>query len=186
MSLSNISIVGNLVRAPEQVQFSTGNTKTNLQVAVNHPPQPGKEKGTADFYQVELWGKLGDLACKYLGKGNQVAVSGRFQLDRWQDRDGKERITPVIRATQLSLPPRLRVLENDESLHNELPEGNESESAPMVAEESAVYVFGDAEPNYVCEEEFAEDPFNNVDSDDEFPKQSRGAPRSTDRTVVAV
>jgi single-strand DNA-binding protein len=177
MSLANISIVGNLVKAPEQVQFSTGHVKTNLQVAVNNPPQQGKEKGTADFYQVELWGKLGDLACKYLGKGNQVAVSGRFQLDRWQDREGKERMTPVIRATQLALPPRLRVVGADD-MSSDLHNGLSDESETEVAEEIGTYEFAaesdEAPPSYIREQ--ATDAPNNTDYDDEFPKQSRSAP----------
>jgi single-strand DNA-binding protein len=195
MSLANISIVGNLVKTPEQIQFDSGNIKTNVLVAVNHANQQGKEN-TADFYRVELWGKLGDLACKYLHKGNQIAVSGRFQLDRWQDRDGKERVTPVVRATQLSLPPRLKVVNGDEmpssALHSDLVD--DTESTAMVAEEAGVYEFGEAESSCVDEDRFAADAFGDIGTDDEFPKQNRDAPapntimrsRSLNRTVAAV
>ncbi len=106
MSLANVSLVGNLVKAPEQIQFSSGRTKTTLVVAVNGMGKAPNKANTADFYRVETWGKLADLAAKYLNKGNQVTVSGRLIMDHWTDRHGASRVTPVVEANQLSLPPK--------------------------------------------------------------------------------
>jgi single-strand DNA-binding protein len=75
MSLANVSLVGNLVKAPEQIQFSSGRTKTTLVIAVNNIGKGATKPNTADFYRVETWGKLADLASKYLNKGNQVGLS---------------------------------------------------------------------------------------------------------------
>lgn len=114
MSLVNISIVGNLTKPPEQMYFASGRTKTTLVVAVNGPARQGREGNTADFYRVEAWGKLADLAGKYLAKGNQVGVTGRLVLDHWTDKQGKDRVTPVVEATQLAFPPRLKVVSDDD------------------------------------------------------------------------
>ena len=132
MSLANVSLVGNLVKAPEQIQFSSGRIKTTLVVAVNGSNKsgakntdsdksdrsdgndPNKENtATADFYRVETWGKLAELASKYLTKGNQVTVSGKLTLDHWTDKHGANRITPVVEANQLSLPPKPKSSEFD-------------------------------------------------------------------------
>jgi len=106
MSLANVSLVGNLVKAPEQIQFSSGRTKTTLVVAVNGIGKASGKTNTADFYKVETWGKLADLAAKYLSKGNQVTVTGRLVMDHWTDKHGANRMTPVVEASQLSLPPK--------------------------------------------------------------------------------
>jgi len=106
MSLANVSLVGNLVKAPEQIQFSSGRTKTTLVLAVNGSGKASGKTNTADFYRVETWGKLADLAAKYLYKGNQVSVSGRLVMDHWTDKHGANRVTPVVEANQLSLPPK--------------------------------------------------------------------------------
>jgi single stranded DNA-binding protein (ssb) len=109
MSLANISLVGNLVRAPERIEFSSGRVKTTLVVAVNNFVRAsGKsDKATsADFYKVETWGKLAELAAKCLYKGNQITVTGRLIMDHWTDKHGSNRITPVVEASQLSLPPK--------------------------------------------------------------------------------
>lgn len=115
MSLANVSIVGNLTRQPEQTFFSAERVKTTLIVAVNTPSRSSKAEGkTADFYKVETWGKLANLAALYLTKGSQVTVSGRLILDHWMDKQGKERITPIVEANQLAFPPKLRVVTSDD------------------------------------------------------------------------
>lgn len=106
MSLANISIVGNLVKPPEQMHFVSGKVKTTFTVAVNGFGRPARGGDTADFYRVETWGKLAELAGKYLDKGNQIAVSGRLLFDRFVDQQGKNRVIPVVEANQLSLPPK--------------------------------------------------------------------------------
>ncbi len=106
MSLANISIVGNLVKPPEQMHFVSGKIKTTFTVAVNGFGRPARGGDTADFYRVETWGKLAELAGKYLDKGNQITVSGRLLFDRFVDQQGKNRVIPVVEANQLSLPPR--------------------------------------------------------------------------------
>lgn len=109
MSLANISLVGNLVRAPERIEFSSGRVKTTLVVAVNNFVRAsGKsdKANSADFYKVETWGKLAELAAKCLYKGNQITVTGRLIMDHWTDKHGSNRITPVVEASQLSLPPK--------------------------------------------------------------------------------
>jgi single-strand DNA-binding protein len=113
MSLANISIVGNLVRDPEQISFPSGKLKTTVVVAVNVYGKSSRGGDSADFYKVETWGKLAELAGKYLAKGNQVAVSGRLIFDRWVDKEGKSRMTPLVEATQLSLPARLKVVDSN-------------------------------------------------------------------------
>lgn len=119
MSLANISIVGNLVKPPEQMHFSSGKVKTTLVVAVNTFGRPNRGGDAADFYKVETWGKLAELAGQYLAKGNQVAVSGRLLFDRWTDKQGKNRFTPVVEAAQLSLPSRLKVVDGQNEGDNQ-------------------------------------------------------------------
>jgi single-strand DNA-binding protein len=113
MSLVTISLVGNLVRPPEQMCFASGRTKTILLVAVNGAGRGPKAADQADFYRVEAWGKLAELAGRYLAKGNQIGASGRLVLDRWTDKQGRTRITPIVEATQLAFPPKLKVVSSD-------------------------------------------------------------------------
>ncbi|MBY0360157.1 MAG: single-stranded DNA-binding protein [Candidatus Obscuribacterales bacterium] len=129
MSMVTVSLVGNLVKAPEQVCFASGRTKTTLVVAVNYHKGGGVNSGTdcADFYRVETWGKLAELAQKYLDKGNQVGISGKLIMEHWTDKQGRERLTPVVSATQLSLPPRAPRLRSTDSFEPERTHTDEPE-----------------------------------------------------------
>lgn len=113
MSFVNASIVGNVVKDPVSKTFSTGRKVTTLVVAVNTRPRPSgaggggaPENEQTDFYKVEVWGNLADVASAYVYKGNQITAAGRLTIDRWQDREGRDRFTPIITANQFSLPPR--------------------------------------------------------------------------------
>jgi single-strand DNA-binding protein len=106
MSLANISIVGNLVRTPEQMMFANGKTKTTIVVAVNVPSRINKGAEGADFYRLEAWGKLAELAATYLAKGNQITATGRLVLEKWTDKEGRERMTPTIKADQIVFPSK--------------------------------------------------------------------------------
>jgi single-strand DNA-binding protein len=114
MSLATVSIVGNLVRQPEQMCFSSGQKKTTIVVAVNGLKNAKTDEPSADFYKVESWGRLGELALEYLSKGNQVTVCGRLSFDHWTDKLGRQRTTPVIQANQVAFPPRLKAVPDSE------------------------------------------------------------------------
>jgi single-strand DNA-binding protein len=151
MSLANISIVGNLVKPPEQMHFVSGKIKTTFTVAVNGFGRPARGGDTADFYRVETWGKLAELAAKYLDKGNQIAVSGRLLFDRFVDQQGKNRVIPVVEANQLSLPPKPKA-------NNNGAEGDENADMSEAGAEKGVPVSGQIlmdDQNNTIEEIFA-------------------------------
>lgn len=112
MSFAIVSIVGNLTRPPEQTAFASGKTRTTFVVAVNvRSRNAEKPSDSADFYKVEAWGRLGELAMMYLSKGNQVTANGRLVMDKWIDKEGRERITPTIKAENLAFPRKTGSLE---------------------------------------------------------------------------
>lgn len=155
MSLANISLVGNIVRAPEQMYFASGRVKTTILVAINNPPRNGRNAESADFYKVETWGKLAELAGKYLAKGNQVGVTGRLIMDHWTDKTGASRVTPVVEATQLALPPRLKVVSESPAGDCAISIGGELElsdkSQEVAAPAEIDYPFAEEEKPSVAE-----------------------------------
>lgn len=128
MSLANISIVGNLVRPPEQVNFETGRVKTTFTVAVN---SYNKEKSATDYYKVETWGKLAELAGKYLQKGNQVTVSGRLRMEQYVDGNNMPRVVPVVKAEQLSFPPKPKTWSQETQRQPSPPVAMQSQMVPI-------------------------------------------------------
>lgn len=163
MSLANVSIVGNLVRAPEQMCFPSGRVKTTMVVAINNRHKVktnGKPNESTDFYKVETWGKLAELSAKFLAKGYQVTVTGRLVMDHWTDRHGKDRVTPVVEATQVAFPPKLRVIDN--------PAGTSAEQIQTVNPIGGELVMSD-------EDEYEDDDEDEDDDDDDDEGYSGGS-----------
>jgi single-strand DNA-binding protein len=120
MGLVSVSVVGNVVRDPVRKEVTNG-TVTTITLAVDRWKSDQGE-GSSDFYDVEVWGRLADIASKYIHKGNQIAAVGRLAQDRWKDRDGQNRTTMVVHADQISLPPKPRSNENtNDSWRNKQP-----------------------------------------------------------------
>jgi single-strand DNA-binding protein len=129
MSIANVSIVGNLVKAPQQMQFSSGRVKTTMFVAVNTPHREKRGGDPADFYKVETWGKLAELVANRLMKGNQVTANGRLLMDKWTDDKGRERVTPTINANEIAFPQRNKTGDS----FSVAPVSSAAETAPETA-----------------------------------------------------
>ena len=53
------------------------------------------------WFKVTLWRKTAEAAAKYLEKGRSVYIEGRLGVEEWTDRDGKERYTLTVNATDM-------------------------------------------------------------------------------------
>ena len=103
MSFNKVILVGNLGRDPELRYTPQGTPVCNFTVATNEK-RKDKSGETQDFttwFRVTLWGRQAETASQYLTKGRPVYVEGRLRVEEWTDRDGKQRYTLEIHATDL-------------------------------------------------------------------------------------
>ncbi len=98
--INKVILIGNLGQNPEIRYMSNGNTITNLNIATS---EIWKDKNTrenrekTEWHRVILFGKLAEIAAKYLKKGSQIYIEGSLQTRKWQDKKGNDRyITEVI------------------------------------------------------------------------------------------
>jgi single-strand DNA-binding protein len=66
--------------------LASGKHVTTFTVASNEFLGGGKEK--AEYHPVVTWDRLAEIAGRYLGKGQQVALEGRLQTRSWDDDRG--------------------------------------------------------------------------------------------------
>ena len=66
-------------------------------MAVDRDYKNAQGERDADFIPCVVWGKLAEIAGKYVTKGKQLAVAGRIQTRNYEDNNGQRRyITEVI------------------------------------------------------------------------------------------
>lgn len=100
MSFNKIIIYGFLARDPELRYTANGTPVCNFSVATSE----GKgEREKTTWFRVTFFNKQAEVASQYLQKGKPVYVEGRLSLDKYTDRDGKERQTLEVTGTELKL-----------------------------------------------------------------------------------
>lgn len=103
MSFNKITIIGNLGKDPELRYTPQGDAVCDFSVAVNDRKRDksGEFQDVTTWFRVTLWRKLAENASKYLTKGKQVYIEGRLNVEEWQDRDGNNRYTLNITASEM-------------------------------------------------------------------------------------
>lgn len=82
---TNIVVIqGNLVKDSELKQ--AGQSDLLLFAVANN--RSYKENTAVNFFDCELWGKLGTSIHQYMKKGKRVTVTGELKQDRWEKEGG--------------------------------------------------------------------------------------------------
>lgn len=109
MNFNRAIIVGRLTRDPELRSTPSGQQVCNYSVATtrvwNNPTTREKQEKT-EFHNVVAWGRLAEIAGKYLVKGGLVLVEGRIETRSWQDQAGVKKYRTEIIAENMQLGPR--------------------------------------------------------------------------------
>ncbi len=103
MSFNKITVVGNLGRDPELRYTPQGNAVCNFSMATNEKrrDKSGEFQDVTTWFRITLWGKQAENASKFLTKGSSVYIEGRLRVEEWSDRDGKNRYTLDVHATDM-------------------------------------------------------------------------------------
>ena len=103
MSFNKIIVVGNLGRDPELRYTPQGTAVCNFSIATNEKKRDkaGDLQDVTTWFRVTLWNKQAENASKYLTKGSSVYIEGRLRIEEWNDKDGKNRFTLEVNASDM-------------------------------------------------------------------------------------
>jgi len=108
MDLNKAIIIGRLTNDPETRALPSGQSVTNFSVATNRvwTDKSGSKQEDTQFHNVVTFGRLADVASKYLTKGGLVMIEGRIQTRSWEDQSGTRKYRTEIIAEGLQMGPR--------------------------------------------------------------------------------
>lgn len=98
MSFNKLILIGYLGKDPELRYTPQGIAVCNFSLATTD--KQGGEKKT-NWFKVTLWRNQAENASKYLTKGSQVYIEGTLGTEDWTDRDGKDRYTLTVNASDM-------------------------------------------------------------------------------------
>ena len=99
--MNKVVLTGRLTRDPEMRSLASGKHVTTFTVATNEFLGAGKEK--SEYHPVVTWDRLAEIAGRYLGKGQQVAIEGRLQTRSWDDDKGSRHWKTEVVASHVEM-----------------------------------------------------------------------------------
>lgn len=101
--MRNISVIGRIGADPELRYTQKGAAVASVNIAVNRERKDNDGNYPTDWWRLSLWGKNAENFANLTHKGSRVGITGRPEIDTWQDKNGNERQTPQIQVDNFDL-----------------------------------------------------------------------------------
>lgn len=105
-SVNKVHLLGNLGRDPELRHTPSGMAICTVSIATSSRRKDktsGETIEDTQWHRVTFYDRLAEIAGEYLKKGKSVYVEGRLKYGKYTDKDGVERNTTDIVATELQM-----------------------------------------------------------------------------------
>jgi len=96
--VNKVILVGTCGQDPDARYLPNGNAVTTLSLATSEKwtdKQSGQPVEKTEWHRVCLFGKVAEVAAKWLRKGSQVYIEGKLQTREWE-KDGIKRYTTEV------------------------------------------------------------------------------------------
>ena len=101
-SVNKVILVGRLGQDPEIRSTTIGQNVCTLSIATTESfIKEGNKQEKTEWHRVVLWGKLAEIAHKFLKKGRLVYIEGKLQTRSWQDQQGQKRYATEILSNSI-------------------------------------------------------------------------------------
>ncbi len=104
--INKVIVLGNLGKDPEVRYMPSGGAVTNITIATSETwkdKDTGEQKEQTEWHRIVFFNKLAEIAGQYLKKGSQVYIEGALKTRKWQDKDGQDRYTTEIVASEMQM-----------------------------------------------------------------------------------
>ena len=98
-------LIGNLGNAPEVRTTESGKKLVKFSVATNeiYRNTKGEKVKETQWHNLIAWGKIADIAEKYLNKGTEVAIEGKLINKNYTDKEGNKKYVTEIQVNEMLL-----------------------------------------------------------------------------------
>lgn len=118
---------GNITKDIDLRSTTTGKQVANFGIAINE----GKDKTL--FLNCVAWDKTGELISQYCKKGDRLSGSGKIDIRKWTDKEGKDQWTTEIIVNQFDFPPkRIAEQSSDVGMTSNMPSAIEDDLASEI------------------------------------------------------
>src|SRR5688572_2293583 len=100
---NKVQLIGNLGNDPEIKTIEGGKKLAKFRIATNeyyHNAKGEKVKET-QWHNLVAWGKVAEIAEKYLNKGKEIAIEGKLVNRSYNDKDGNKKYITEVQVSEL-------------------------------------------------------------------------------------
>ena len=137
-SLNRVHLIGNITREIEVKFTPKGQAVCEMGLAINRSfTKDGQKVEETTFVEVELWGRLAEIAGEYAKKGRSVFIEGRLRIEQWDDKQ-----TGQKRSKLKVVGEGMQLLGSREEVQGERPQSRQQPtsrpSGPTVPEDDDI------------------------------------------------
>ncbi len=103
--LNKVMIIGRLGKKPELGITNSGKSVVSADFATNFSfrEADGVKVEQTDWHRVTFYAGLADVVGTYMDKGSRAYIEGRLKHGKYRDKDGIDRYTTEIVASELQM-----------------------------------------------------------------------------------
>lgn len=104
--INKVILVGNLGADPEVRYMPSGGAVAKISVATSESwtdKQTNQKQERTEWHRVSFFNRLAEIVGQYLRKGSKIYVEGSLRTNKWQDKNGVDRYTTEIIASEMQM-----------------------------------------------------------------------------------
>ena len=107
-SVNKVILLGRLGQDPDARETQSGMRVVGLSVATSrrYKDKQGERREETEWHKVTCFGRVAEIAERYLQKGSEVYVEGRLHTKKYTGKDGVERYATEVLCESLQLGAR--------------------------------------------------------------------------------
>lgn len=104
MSLNKVMLIGRCGKDVEVRTVGDGKVASfTLATTEKYKDRNGQLQENTEWHNIVIWGKLAEVAEKYVQKGSQLFIEGKIKTEKYSGNDGVEKYTTKIYASSMQL-----------------------------------------------------------------------------------
>ncbi len=102
---NRVQLIGNLGMNPEVKKTETGKKLVRFSVATNesYKNATGEKVTETQWHNLVAWGKVADIAEKFLLKGSEVVIEGKLINRNYTDKEGTKKYITEVQVNEMLL-----------------------------------------------------------------------------------
>ena len=102
---NHVQLIGNVGQEPTITNLESGKKVARFSIATNeyYKDAKGEKQTETNWHTVVAWGKTAEIIENYVGKGKEIAITGKLRTRTYTTDDGNQRYVTEIEANEILL-----------------------------------------------------------------------------------